>query len=221
MFNLPSRSTLDNELTNLANKTQQLASMVDNALEQALLALRTRDVALAQQIIAYDEEVNALRFEIEEECLRVLATQMPAARDLRFVVATTHIAGELERIGDHATSIADVVERLEDEDKLSTLHKLPKMVKRARDMVQQSIVAFLNHDAEAAKALTKRDDKIDKHYNSLFEEMLEEMHADDAYIERATYLMWTGRHLERVGDRATNIAERVIFAVTGEFVEFD
>lgn len=218
---LPSRSTLDKELTKLANMIQQLASMVDDALEKSLIALQKRDVATAQAIIAFDSEVNALRYEIEEECLRVLATQMPAARDLRFVVAATHIAGELERIGDHATSIADVVERLEEEDSLSTLHKLPKMVKRARDMVQTSIQAFIDQDVDAAYALAKRDSKMDKHYNRLLDEMMKEMHADEAYIERGTYLLWTGRHIERVGDRAINIAERVVFAVTAEFMEFD
>jgi phosphate transport system protein len=192
--------------------------MVDSALDKAMTALQTRNIALAQEVIANDEHVNALRFDIEKECLRVLATQQPAARDLRLVVATTHIAGELERIGDHACSIARVIGLLEVEQPISTLHKLPKMAKRARTMVESSINAFLSQDAEQAYALAKREDKLDRNYDELFHEMLLEMR-DDEYIERANYLLWIGRHLERVGDRSTNIAERVIFMLTGEFVE--
>lgn len=215
---LPHRSVLDRELNELRDKTQQLASMVDSALDKAMTALQTRNITLAQEVIANDEHVNALRFDIEKECLRVLATQQPAARDLRLVVATTHIAGELERIGDHACSIARVIELLEVEQPISTLHKLPKMAKRARTMVESSIHAFLAQDAEQAYALAKREDKLDRNYDELFHEMLLEMR-DDEYIERANYLLWIGRHLERVGDRSTNIAERVIFMLTGEFVE--
>jgi phosphate transport system protein len=192
--------------------------MVITALDQAMESLYARDLELAQQVIANDREVNALRYLIEEECLRTLATQQPAAIDLRTVVATTHIAGELERIGDHATSIADVVERMEEEEQVASWHKLPKMAKHARRMVQQSVRAFVEHDDDMAFQIMRREEKMDKHYDRLFHEMLREMR-DEAYVQRATFLLWVGRHLERAGDRATNISERVIFLATGRFVE--
>ncbi len=217
-MSLRQRSLLDKELNDLRDNLLRLSSMVDTAIERAMLALDGREVALAEQVIAEDNEVNRLRYEIEESALRVLATQQPMAGDLRCVVAAIHLAVELERIGDHATGIARLVTRMEGEAEIDTLHKLPKMAKRARQMVQIGITAYVNRDADAARAMIRRDDKIDKQYGKLFRETLEEMRDDD-YIRRATYLLWVGHNLERIGDRATNIAERVIFMVTNEFVE--
>ena len=215
---LGTRSLLDKELSQIRDNIIRLGDMVDAAIEKAMEALNGRDIALANEVVVGDEEVNQLRYELELECLRVLATQQPAAGDLRTVIAAIHLAVELERIGDHASGIARLVERLEQEDEIDSLHKLPKMAKRARQMVQEGIMAFTNHDAEMAHAMIRRDDKIDKQYKRLFRETLEEMR-DEEYIRRANFILWTGHNLERIGDRATNIAERVIFMVTGEFIE--
>ena len=215
---LGTRSLLDKELTQIRDDIIRLGDMVDQAIERAMDALNNRNVALAHEIINNDEEVNRLRYEIEHECLRVLATQQPAAGDLRTVVAAIHLTVELERIGDHASGIAQLVDRLEEEDEIDSLHKLPKMAKRARQMVHEGITAFINQDAEMALAMIKQDDKIDKQYRRLFRETVKEMRDAD-YIRRATFLLWVGHNLERIGDRATNIAERVIFMVTGEFTE--
>lgn len=212
------RSLLDRELAHLIDQTQQLASMVLEALDQAMHALQTRDLQLAREIDENDAQINNLRYRIEEGCLRTLATQQPAASDLRLIIATTHIAIELERIGDHAASIANVVERMAEEDQITSLHKLPKMAKHASRMVQKSITAYAERDVEMALTVTRREEKLDKHYEALFHETISEMRSDE-YIQRATFLLWVGRHLERVGDRATNIAERVIFMVRGDFVE--
>ena len=192
--------------------------MVDAAVEQAMEALTTRNVALAQAVISDDDQINLLRFEIEEECLRILATQQPFATDLRTTITAMHLATELERIGDHASGIARLVERMADEPEIDSLHKLPKMAKRSRRMLRESIDAYLNADSEIAIAMVKRDYKLDQQYHKVVRETLNEMRDDD-YIRRATYLLWVGHNLERIGDRATNIAERVIFMTTGQFVE--
>lgn len=218
MFGLGNRSLLDKELTRVKENILRLCSMVDIALTNAMQALYQRDVALAEQVVAGDEEINQLRYQLEEECLMILATQAPAARDLRTVIATTHIAIELERMGDHAAGIARLVVRMAEENPVDSLHKLPKMEKQAHKMLRTSIDAYTNNNIEQAQILIKRDDKIDKHYHNLFIETLNEMRDDD-YIRRATYLLWVGHNLERIGDRATNIAERVIFMTTGAFVE--
>lgn len=215
---LQNRSILNQELTDLRTNIVRLADMVDKALDTAMLALHSRDVVLAQEVITGDEEINLLRYDIEHECLRILATQQPTAGDLRTVLATVHTAVELERIGDHASGIARLVDRMEDEDEIDTLHKLPKMAKRARKMVREGITAFVNNDPDLAYSLMERDEKIDRQYTKLFRETIEKMR-DDSYIRRATYLLWVGHNLERIGDRATNIAERVIFMSNGEFVE--
>ncbi|WP_420629163.1 phosphate signaling complex protein PhoU [Candidatus Leptofilum sp.] len=215
---LSSRTILDQDLAQLKDNIIRLSSAADESIERAMLALQNRDVALANQVVADDETINQIRFEVEEKALQILATQAPAASDLRTVIAAIHLAIELERIGDHASGIARLVERMEGEDEIDTLHKLPKMAKRARDMIRQGIDAFIQADPELALNMIKRDDKIDRQYNKLFRESLEEM-KEDAYIRRATFLLWVGHNLERIGDRATNIAERVIFMCTGEFVE--
>lgn len=214
----PSRTILDQELTHLKDNIIRLASAADESIDLAMNALQTRNVAEAHQVVANDESINLLRYDTEEQALRILATQAPAASDLRAVIGAIHLAVEIERIGDHAAGIARLVDRMEDEDEIDTLHKLPKMAKRAREMLQQGIEAYIQKDPNLALDIIKRDDKLDKQYNRLFREALEEM-KDDSYIRRATFLLWVGHNLERIGDRATNIAERVIFMCTGEFVE--
>ena len=212
------RSILDNELADLNAKILRLASMVDSAIEKAMLALTTRDLILARTVVANDELINALRLEIEEETLRILATQQPFAVDLRETITAIHLANELERMGDHAAGIARLVERMEEEDDIKSLFKLPKMAKQARKMIAEGIQAYIDRDSDLAERMVARDDKLDKHYRRLFRETLKEMRDDD-YIRRATFLLWAGHDLERIGDRATNIAERVIFMSTGKFVE--
>lgn len=212
------RSLLTKELTQIRDNIIRLADMVDRAIEKAMEAFINRNRTLALEVVANDDEINRLRYEVEHECLRVLATQQPAAGDLRTVIAAIHFAVELERMGDHAAGIAKFVGRLEGDEEIDSLHKLPKMAKRARQMVYEGITAFINHDAELAHRMIKEDDKIDRQYKRLFRETLAEMQ-DVAYARRATFLLWAGHNLERIGDRATNMAERVIFMVTGEFVE--
>lgn len=196
----------------------KLASMVDEAIDRAMVSLYSRDLQLARDVVTGDEQVNELRYRVEESALRVLATQQPMAGDLRRIIAVIHIAVELERIGDHAADIASLAERLVDEGEFDTLHKLPKMAKRARKMLSAAVEAFGQSDAEAAYSLIAKDEKIDRHYYQLRQEVFDEMR-DAEYIRRASFLLWVGHDLERIGDRVTNIAERIIFMATGEFVE--
>ncbi|MCB0019384.1 MAG: phosphate signaling complex protein PhoU [Anaerolineales bacterium] len=217
-MSMPRRSILEQELNQLDEDILRLASLVNEAISQGMQALYKRDVALAHQVVANDEPINQLRYELEQNCLKILATQQPAASDLRKVIAAIHLAVELERIGDHAAGIARVVERLENEDALLTLHKLPRMAQRARDMVNAGVQAYVRKDVSIADNMVKQDDKLDKQYNKLFQQTLEEM-TNDQYVRRATFLLWVGHSLERIGDRATNIAERVIFMVRNEYVE--
>lgn len=212
------RGTLDRDQAQVDNNIMRLASMIDEAIGQAMDALSRRDIALAQMVVANDDNINQLRFEIEEQCLLILATQQPVATDLRTVVAAIYIVSELERMGDHAAGIARLVRRLEEDPDFDSLHKLPKMTNRARTMLKESVEAYIRRDKELALMMMRRDDKLDRQYRKLFHETLEEMR-DDQYIRRATFLLWVGHDLERIGDRATNIAERVIFMTTGKFVE--
>jgi phosphate transport system protein len=212
------RAILDRELASVNASIAQMASMIDIAIEEGMEALVSARGELARRVIAGDEAINSLRFEVEQRCYMILATQQPTARDLRVVIAAMNLATELERIGDHAAGIARLAARLEGQPQIVSFHKLPKMAKRARQMVEQSVQAYLQMDSDLARTLVSRDVKLNKQYRRLFLETLEEMR-DDAYIHRATYLMWVGHNLERIGDRATNIAERVLFMTTAQFVE--
>ncbi len=215
----PVRTGFDRELQELDDKILKMGSMVDEAIAKGMESLRERNVDLAREVILGDLEINDLRYEIEQQALLLFATQQPAASDLRRLIAVIHIAVELERMGDHAEDIASLTERLDGEGDFDSLHKLPKMENRARAMVQAAIEAFINRDEKQAYKLIAKDAKLDKHYYNLRHEVLTEMQDDPDYVRRASFLLWVGHDLERIGDRATNIAERVIFMTSGKFVE--
>jgi phosphate transport system protein len=210
---------LDHELTVIQNDVLRLGSMVEQAIQRSIQALKERDVDLAHAIIADDAKINALRYAIEEQCLMVIATQQPVARDLRTIVAAMHMGIELERMADHAEGIAKLVTRLADQPLLKPLIDIPRMADVACEMLRASLDAFVARDIEAAKAAALRDDEIDQLYDQVFRELLTYMLQDPRNINRATFLLWVGHNLERIGDRITNIGERVIFMATGKLEE--
>jgi phosphate transport system protein len=215
------RATFDKEYAAIIEDILKLGSLIDQAIAQALDSLQRRDQTLAQQIIDEDEEINLLRFKIEEACLTLIATQQPAARDLRGVVASMNIVVDMERLGDHAAGIAKTVIRMGDEPLLKPLIDIPRMAQTAREMLRMSLDAFIERDAEAAKAVVPIDDEMDHLYRAIFDELVEIMSHKPEGVERATYLLWCAHNLERIGDRVTNIAERVIFMTTGDMQELN
>jgi phosphate transport system protein len=165
--------------------------------------------------------VNKLRFDIEEECLALIATQQPTASDLRAVIAAMNIITDIERMGDHAAGIAKTVIKMGDEPLLKPLIDIPKMVTLSREMLKTSLKAFIDRDAPKARSIAKQDDEIDALYRAIFDELVEIMVDKPDAVERATYLLWCAHNLERIGDRVTNIAERVIFMSTGDMKELN
>jgi phosphate transport system protein len=215
------RATFDREYAAIVDDILKLGSLLDQAIEQALESLQRRDQILAQQVIDEDEAINHLRFKIEEACLTLIATQQPAARDLRGIVASMNIVVDMERMGDHAAGIAKTVIRMGDEPLLKPLIDIPRMVQTAREMLRMSLDAYVRHDPEAAKAVVPMDDEMDMLYRAIFDELVEIMAHKPDGVERATYLLWCAHNLERIGDRVTNIAERVIFMTTGDMQELN
>lgn len=215
------RGRLDKELGQIQNHVLRLSSMVEEAILQSIEALKERDVNLARQIIHDDQAINALRYAIEEECLAVIATQQPVAGDLRTIVAAMHIAIELERMADHAEGIAQLVTRMADEPLLKPLIDIPRMADIACEMLRATVDAFVVRDASAAQAMATRDDELDQLYDQIFRELLTYMLQDPRSINRATFLLWVAHNLERIGDRITNIGERVVFMSTGRLEEMD
>jgi phosphate transport system protein len=215
------RSAFDRELSRVRDNLLRMGSLVDVAIERSVESLKNRDAALARQIIQDDAVINDLRFTIEEECLTLIATQQPAASDLRMVVAAMNIVNDMERMGDHATGIAKTVIRMSDQPLLKPLIDIPRMTNLARDMLKRSLDAFIARDAAAARAIAAQDDDIDHLYKAIFDELLAIMAQDPNTIPRGTYLLWCAHNLERIGDRVTNIAERVIFMTTGTMKELN
>ena len=215
------RSLLDQELQWMHDHVLRLGAMVEHAIQQSIQALKRRDVDLARQIIADDEKVNALRYAIEEQALVTIATQQPVAGDLRFIIAALHIAIEMERMADHAEGIARLVTRLADEPLLKPLVDIPRMADIACEMLHACLDAFIDRDPKAVVDIVARDDEIDQLYDQVFRELLTYMLQDPRNINRATFLLWVAHNLERIGDRITNVGERVVFVTTGELRELD
>ena len=173
----------------------------------------------ARQIVVGDMAINRQRWGTEERALLIIATQGPIAGDLRVVAATLHIVTDLERMADHAAGIAKIAIEIADEPLLKPLVDLPRMGDLARGMLNDSISAFIDDDAVAARTIAARDDGVDQLYDQIYRELLTYMLADPGTINRATRLLWAAHNLERIADRVTNICERVVFAVTGEMEE--
>lgn len=215
------RSTLDHEISRIQEDILRLGSMVDAAIDRSIDCLKRQDLTLARQIIADDQAINDLRFAIEEECLTLIATQQPMAGDLRTVIAAMNIVNDMERMGDHATGIVKTVIRMGGEPLLKPLIDVPKMAALARQMLKHSLDAYIARDADIARRVAGQDDEIDHLYKAIFSELLEIMVNDPKTTPRGTYLLWTAHNLERIGDRVTNIAERVIFMTTGTMKELN
>lgn len=213
------RSTFDHELLSVQDKLKTMGELVESAIDRAMMALNNQDLVMAANVIAEDMRINSLRFEIEEACLMLIATQQPIARDLRTVIAILHSTIELERMGDHAAGIAKTVIKASDERLLKPGKKLNRMAELSRQMLKDCIQAFVDRDAERAKAVAAQDEVMDRMYKLLFDRLIKVMSEKPKLVPRATYLMWCGHNLERIADRVTNLAEQVLFMTTGSMEE--
>ncbi len=213
------RSDFDRHLRLLEDDILMLGSMVEKAIAASLDALQRRDFDAAQEVIDGDDHVDNKRFEIEEKCINLIATQQPLATDLRVIIALLHITQELERMGDYAEGVAKIGIAMGDEPPLKPLIDIPRMAEKSASMLRRSLDALVNRDVVAAQVVLKDDDEVDALYEQVYRELLTYMIEDPHAIRRATYLIWVAHDLERIADRATNIAERVIFLVTGRLHE--
>jgi phosphate transport system protein len=215
------RSSLDRDLQNLEEELVRLGGMVDRAIELGLASLTQRNADLAQQVIDGDQVINDLRYQIEESCLRLIATQQPTAGDLRAVMAAFSIAMDLERMADHAAGISKVVLMMGDEPLLKPLIDIPRMAELCRQMIKHALKVYAGRDVASARSIALQDDQIDGLYQQIFRELLSIMVENPKTTTRALYLLFVAHNLERIGDRVTNIAERVVFMASGEVRELN
>lgn len=210
---------LQSRLREIQDEVVAMGNMVNKAIDRSIQALKKRDLTLAHQIIADDENINRRRFSIENKCIELIATQQLAGGDLRTIVAVLNIIIELERIGDYAEGIASVTIMIGDEPPLKPLIDIPRMAEITIEMITKSLQSFVARDVELAKQVVSMDSIMDALNDQVFRELITFMMIDPKTINRATRLIWVAHNLERAADRATNICERVVFTVTGKMEE--
>lgn len=215
------REFFQHELGSLQDGVLEMGAMVDRQIERAMEALVERDGTLARAVIVDDQEVNRTRFHLDNMCMSLLAQQAPLATDLRTIVSTLSIITELERMGDHAEGIANIVVTMEDAPLVKPLVDLPEMGRLSRAMLRDSLDALVARDVDAAFAVGAADDAVDQLQDIVYHDLIQVMLNDADTVEACTHLLWVSHNLERIADRATNIAERVVFTVTGVLPEMD
>jgi len=213
------RTNFERHLTDLRNQVVDLGSRTEQAIRWAMESLRRRDLNLARVVVEGDYEINRSRFEIEDHAVNLIATQQPMATDLRTIIATIHIVTELERIADHAEGIARISLMLADQSLPQPLGRLSEMADAGIAMMHSSITAFIDRDIELARRVCNDDDELDALYDGNYAEVIGRMLMEPQQAKVLTYQLWTAHNLERIGDRATNICERVIYLVTGKLEE--
>jgi phosphate transport system protein len=216
------RETLDRKIRHLYDEILVLDSMVENATFEAVEALKKRDLEAAQRIYIADNDINAKRFELENDLIITIATQQPImAHDLRLLASIYEVVGELERIGDYAKGIAKIAMIIGNQPPVKPLIDIPRMADLAVSMLNRAVLAFINGDTETAQSIPSEDDQVDNLYNQVYRELVTIMFADPSTIDRANHLLWVAHNLERMADRVTNICERTMYIATGHLVEMD
>ena len=216
------RERFDRQLQLLLDQVLVLGSMVEQAVLDSLAALQRRDLVAARSIYEQDIKINKKRYSIESECVTLIATQQPMARDVRFLAAIIEIITELERIGDYAKGICKITLLLSEEEIDPVLiNELQQMANLGLDMLRRALDAFVAGDAAIARQIPLEDSKVDQFYNRLYHKLMDQMTADITTIDRANHIMWAAHNLERMADRVTNICERIVYVATGEMKELD
>lgn len=210
------RDTLDLQEGEIKDAVLRMGALVEEAIRRASRSLVEHDADLALDVIKADGRINDAQREVSRLISVTIATQNPVARDLRYLLTLDHVTYELERIGDHAASLAKQVRKLAPEPPLAEYVKLPEMAERSAVLVHGVLRALVDADAVAAREVAVLDDEIDRLYHATFDEVVELMRADPANVERGTRIIIASHYIERIGDRSTNIAEDIVYLVTGD-----
>ena len=192
-----------------------LGELVEKAIIKSMEALENRDLAVAYEVVAEDDQIDEKRFELEEKCINLIATQQPLAIDLRTLLSVLHIAVELERMGDYAEGIGKICMIIGDDAPMDIPPQLPLMAKAGTVMLRRSLKSLVDRDTDLANDVWDSDDEVDTLYDDVCHQIFLDMGEHPKTIEASTHFLWVAHDLERIADRATNIAERVIFMVTG------
>jgi len=208
----------DEDIGALRGLISEMGGRAEAAISASMKALVRRDVQAAAQVVAEDKLIDVLETQVERAAVRLIALRAPMADDLREVVAALKIAGVVERIGDYAKNIAKRVSVIESNTEIEPLSLLPSMARIASEMVHDALNAFAARDAELAIEVCARDRQVDDFYNSIFRTLVTYMMENPKSITPAAHLLFIAKNLERIGDQATNVAEMVYYAATGNYM---
>jgi|TARA_A200000113_G_scaffold145920_1_gene131290 phosphate transport system protein len=209
---------IEHQIQQLKQLILRFGTIVEESINRSNIALFKKDVALARRVMDNDSEIDRMEVEVEEECLKILALYQPVAADLRFVVAVLKINNDLERIGDLASNIAKRVAQLENTGPYELPREIPLMAKQAEEMVKKSLDAVVNGDPDLARLIREEDDVVDAGRQTVRKNMMEQIKQNPESVESLLRINSVSKHLERIADMATNIAEDVIYMVEGEIV---
>ena len=214
------RTHFDKQLNKLNDELIGMGSMIEKAIEHTIKALVTQDIDLAKYVIDSDEQINRQERDIESLCLKLLLQQQPVARDLRQISSALKMITDMERIGDHASDISEIIVTLlkREESYIKHLDHIQSMAKETSVMLVGSVDAFVNRNQLQAAAVIEKDDVVDDLFRKVQSELVQLIHEDPNCGEQATDLLMIAKYFERIGDHATNISEWVIFSLTGEHV---
>ncbi len=215
------RAAFERDLLQLKEGVVRMGERAGEAIHGAVEALRARDVGAAERIIAEDDAIDALHMDLEQQCMRLLATQQPMAGDLRTIASVFAITIDLERMADHAEGISRAVKRLGDEPPVKPLVDIPQMDETLQGMLRDTLMALQMESADLARQTAAQDDAVDRLRNRVLHDLLEIMIRDPQTVPRALELLIVARHLERAADHVTNICERIVYIVTGELRELN
>ncbi len=207
------------ELVLLNKKLLEMASLVESRIAKSIKALREGNMILAQEVIRTDEQVNAMEIEIDNLCIKILALYQPEATDLRAVTMIMKVNNDLERIGDHASSISRMALFMADYPPIKPLVDIPKMADKSMEMLRGALDAFIKQDEELAVEVCRKDDEVDNYEPQIVRELITFIVSDPSALNRALRYIYVARHLERVADLATNIAENAYYIATGKMLK--
>jgi phosphate transport system protein len=215
------RSGFQKSLDDLQQEILKMGGLVEENIARAVESLARQDLELVDKVFEVEEIIDKMELEIEETCIRLIATQQPMAKDLRRIGSAFKIITDLERMGDYSVDIAKVTKRIGEEALIKPLIDLPRMAILVQKMVKDSLDAYVREDESMALSVGSADDEVDSLHKQVFRELLVLMMENPRTINQATYLLFVSRSLERIADHATNISERVVYLVSGKRVELN
>lgn len=215
------REVMSNKIKLLNSELIEMASLVEKQIYDSMTALKDQNLELSKRVMKDDDKVDNLQKEIEEKCIKFMATESPLARDLRSIYTTTKIVTDLERMADYAVDICKIVPRVKGVDFSNEIAPVWQIVDIVTNMIKLSIEAYVNGDEKAAYEICDMDDRVDEIYQGMFEIVLKKMGKDESMINQGTQILFASKYLERIGDHVTNICEWIIFSKEGNYVDLN